>query len=228
MGGGQSNVNEGMLERRKSSRIPSRSGSLRPKEPLLDMAPILTETVVGASVAGGAHEYIARRIVELVPDLHPDLQPVTGRGRQHLFRDELKITLLDVSGGGDMEPIPAHMSAQIHETAMLQYVFRLWNVGGDGKLRQREVVKVLLEINTDPVLCDEYFEEIVLVMFGKNVYLSFDVFAETVCTNPLCRSLLEGIMSEAATIAPVVVAQPRSPKRGGNNNKFKAQFVDEE
>ena len=172
-------MNEGMLERRKSSRIPSRSGSLRPKEPLLDMAPILTETVVGASVAGGAHEYIARRIVALIPDLHPDLQPNSGahRGRQHLFRDELKTALLDISGVGDMFPD--------EETAMLQFVFRLWNIGGDGKLRQREVVKVLLEINTDPVLCDEYFEEIARVMFGKNVYLSFDVFAETVRTNPV-------------------------------------------
>ena len=126
-----------------------------------------------------------------------------------------------------MEPMTPRMSVRILETAMLQFVFRLWNIGGgDGKLRQREVVKVLLEINTDPVLCDEYFEEIVRVMFGKNVYLTFDVFAETVRTNPLCASLLEG-MREAASIAPVVVTQ-RSPSRSPKRSAFKARFGDEE
>jgi len=154
---------------------------------------INVQKLLSGATAQGAHIFIANRIIEVTPQYHKGEQPI-GKGRQYIFKDEIRATYAEVAGNRShlsARPLTPRTAAKQRETALLAYIFKLWNVAGDGKLRQREVVNVLKELNTDPVLSDEYFEEVVLVMFGKNVYLTLEVFCETMRTNPLCASLLE-------------------------------------
>eukprot|EP00759_Apiculatamorpha_spiralis_P018073 PhF_6_TR24317/c0_g1_i1/m.33751 len=183
----QQNNNDEQQQLQKSTKGEKRNQHAT----ITNLASYSVESVVNAAVQAGGHEFLVRRMIEFVPENHTAEQKASALlggasrtgGRHTVYEDELTEA---VKGIPTLDK----------EREALQYVFKLWNLGGDGKLRQREVVKVLKELGTDPVLSDEYYEEIVRVIFGRNVYLTFEVFEQTVKTNPMCASLLDGVQFE--------------------------------
>eukprot|EP00760_Papus_ankaliazontas_P009671 PhM_4_TR14115/c4_g1_i2/m.42975 len=149
----------------------------------------------------GTSRFLAERVIHLMPQRHGGQGQASSQSssrtrpnqshQQHQQRTQLYLS--EVNEFMQSVEVEADDPPPIRE--MLRIVFRMWNTGNDGKLRQREVVNVFRELSSDKGLSEEYFDVLVKEMFGSHVFISFDEFYALITSNPLYRDLLDEMIT---------------------------------